>query len=120
MNNDRNKKIGEILGSLDGSQKAVVSDYFYTRLKARMQARLESAEKSLEPAPPKPWVLRPAFALTVLAAVLFINVFVILKEEGTKNDSISEITNDSDPLQSIAAEYSLNDNSYVYDLNQNK
>lgn len=117
MNNDRNKKIEEILNSLDGSQKAVVSDFFYTRLKARMQSRLESA---VIPDIKKSWVLRPAFALTVLAAVLFINAFVILKNDGTKNDSISEITNDSDTLQSIAAEYSLNDNNSLYDLNQDK
>ena len=113
MNNDRNKKIEEILSSLDGSQKAAVSNFFYTRLKARM-------EKESEPVIKKSWILRPAFALTVLAAVLFINAFVILKEDGTKNDSISEITNDTDTLQSIAAEYNLNDNNSLYDLTQDK
>ncbi len=105
-NNNRNNKIENILGSLDGSPKATAPDFFYTRLKARM-------EKGLEPAVKKSWVLRPAFALTVLAAVVLINAAVILRGNASK-----DTTTDSETLQSLAAEYSLNDNSYVYDLNQ--
>ena len=108
MNNNRNKKIEEILGSLDGSPKATVSDFFYTRLKARM-------EKGLAPTVKKSWVLRPVFALTVLAAVVLINAAVMLRGDSSKDTAI---TNDSETLQSLAAEYSLNDNSYVYELNQ--
>jgi len=108
MNNDRNKKIEDILGSLDGSAKATAPDFFYTRLKARM-------EKGLEQATPKSWLLRPAFALTVLAGVLLINAAVIFQKN---TDKETATTNDAETLQSIAAEYnSMNDNSYVYDLN---
>lgn len=110
MNNDRNKKIEEVLGSLDGIQKAVMPDFFYTRLNARM-------EKELEPATKKSWVLRPVFALAALAVVLLINAVVILKGNAGKSDTA---TDDSETLQSIAAEYSLNDNNAVYDLNQDK
>ena len=110
MNNDRNKKIEEILNSLDGTQKAPMPDFFYTRLKAKM-------ESGFEPAIKKSWVLRPAFALTALAAVLLINAVVIFNSDAGKADTT---TGDSDALQSIAAEYSLNDNSSVYDLNQDK
>ncbi len=110
MNNDRNKKIEDILGSLDGVQKATMPDFFYTRLKARM-------EKGFEPASKKSWVLRPAFALTALAAVLLINAIVILNGDADKTGTIA---NDPDTFQSIAAEYNLNDNSSVYDLNQDK
>jgi hypothetical protein len=109
MNNDKNKKIEEILSSFDGTQRAAVPDFFYTRLKARMQ-------KGFEPETKKSGVLRPAFALTVLAAVLLINAIVILKGESSKQTD----TNDTDTLQSIAAEYSLNDNNSVYDLTQDK
>ena len=107
MNNNRNSKIEDILGSLDGSPKATAPDFFYTRLKARM-------EKGLEPATPKSWILRPAFALTVLAAVILVNAAVIFQKNSDKDTA----TNDVETLQSIAAEYSMNDNSYVYDLNQ--
>jgi type VI protein secretion system component VasK len=118
MNTNRNKKIEEILNSLDGTQKAVVPDFFYTRLKARMLARHESGKKESDSYARRSWVLRPAFALTVLVAVLLLNVFVIYQSNnGTGKE---QATNDSETLQSIAAEYSLNDNNYVYDLNQDK
>ena len=118
MNTDRNKQVDEILGSLDGSQRAAVPDFFFTRLKARMLARLEGGERGLEKgqALNKSWLLRPAFAISALAVVLLINAFVILKDDSTKVTA----TNDVETLQSIAAEYSLNDNSPVYDLNQDK
>ena len=109
MNNNRNKKIEEILGSLDGTQKATAPDFFYTRLKARM-------EKGLEVTIKKSWVLRPAFAFAALGIVLLINAVVIFKGDANKNTA----SNDSETIQSIAAEYSLNDNSLVYDLNQDK
>ena len=107
MNTHSNKKIEEILNSLDGINRAAIPDFFYTRLKVRM-------EKSLEPSIKKSWVLRPAFALTTLAALLLINAVVILKGDD------DTATNDSETLQSIAAEYSLNDNISVYDLTQDK
>ena len=111
MNINRNKQVEEILGSLDGSQRAAAPDFFYTRLKARMERGLEQAQ-SLN----KSWLLRPAFAITALAVILLINAFVILKNDASKDTA----TNDVETLQSIAAEYSLNDNSPVYDLNQEK
>ena len=110
MNNNRKNRIEEILESLDGSQKAAVPDFFYTRLKARMEKGLESTIK-------KSWILRPAFTLTVLAAVLLINAAVILRSEDSKENIA---TYDSETLQSIAAEYSLNDVNSEYDLNQDK
>ena len=99
----------EILRSFDGSQKATAPDLFYTRLKARM-------EKGFEPATKKSWILRPAFALTVIVAVLLLNAIVIFRG----NASSDNATNDAETLQSIAAEYSLNDNISAYDLNQDK
>ena len=111
MNNDRNKKLEEILGSLDGSQRAPVPDFFFTRLKARMEKGFEQGQ-----ALNKSWLLRPVFAITALAVVLLINAFVILKDDATKDNA----ANDVETLQSIAAEYSLNDNNTVYDLNQDK
>jgi len=109
MDNDRNRKIEEILRSLDGSQKVSMPAFFYTRLKARM-------EKSIDSDTQKSWLLRPVFAAIILAVVLLINGLVIFSNETGKETA----TNDADTLQSIAAEYSLNDVSTVYDLNQDK
>ncbi len=108
MNMDKNKKIEEILNSLDGSRRASTPGFFYTRLKARM-------EKGLEPAVKSSWVIRPAFALSALVVVLLVNAAVILKEDTAKENVVA----DTDNIQSIAAEYRLNDNNAVlFDVNQ--
>ena len=52
MNPEKNKKIEEILGSLDGIKKAPAPDFFYTRLKAKMEA-------GLLPKKSRPLILRP-------------------------------------------------------------
>ncbi|MGQ0738108.1 MAG: LysM peptidoglycan-binding domain-containing protein [Bacteroidota bacterium] len=111
MNTDKNKKTEEILSSLDGLKKATAPDFFYTRLKARM-------EKETLPVDPKPGrVLRPVFALTALVAVLLINAAVIF----TKSNAGETISvNEGETLQSIAADYNLNDVSSIYDLNEDK
>jgi hypothetical protein len=100
MNNEQNKKVEEILGSLDGTRRASMPDFFYTRLKARM-------ERGFEPAINKSWLFRPVYAITALAVVLLINAAVIFNGTNTSADeaSITEI----ETLQSYAAEYRLND-----------
>ena len=110
MNIEKNKKTDEILNSLDGIMKATAPDFFYTRLKARM-------EKGYEPVGKKQGALRPVFAFAALAVVLLVNAAVILKKE-SGNEVISN--NDNDSLQSIAAEYRLNEVVSLYDLNQEK
>ena len=109
MNNERNKKIEEILSSLDDSERASAPDFFYTRLKARMERMQEKGVS-------KSWILRPAYALAALILLLVLNAAIILQgEEKTDNNSIA----DSETVQSIAAEYSLNDNT-IYDINTDK
>ena len=106
MNTDKNKKIEEILNSLEGSRRAAVPDFFYTRLKARMEKGLEPVKQS--------WVLRPAFALSALLVVLLVNAAVILKGDAAKENTVADTEN----IQSIAAEYSLNDNNAIlFDIN---
>ena len=117
MNNKRNNQIEDILGSLDGNQRASVPDFFYTRLKAKMLALQTGGEKEDEPVVHKSWLLRPAYAMAALVVVLLINAAVILNGNSTKNNNT---ISDTDTLQSIAAEYSLNDNGILYDLNQDK
>lgn len=112
MNTDKNKRTDEILNSLDGLKKATAPDFFYVRLKARMEREIRAAD----PIPGK--LLRPAYALMVLAVVLLMNVAVIF----TKNSSGEAIssTSEMEALQSIAAEYSPTDVSNLYDLNDNR
>ena len=108
MNNEKDNKIEQILNSLDGNQQAEVPEFFYTRLKARMERELGQENTSN-----KAWILRPAYAVATLVLVLVINIAVILKGEQA-TDNISN--GDTETAQSIAAEYSLNDNNIVYDL----
>ena len=110
MNTEKNKKIDEILGSLDHSQRAPAPDFFYTRLKARMEKGLDQTRK-------RGWVLRPAYALATLVVILLINAFVLLRSDETTETNTTETES---VQQSIAAEYSLNDTNTIYELSQEK
>ncbi|HEY6063675.1 MAG TPA: hypothetical protein VIV35_08710 [Chitinophagaceae bacterium] len=116
MDNKRINRIEEVLSSLDGSKRAAAPDFFYTRLRARMLARHEGGESGLVNNNSRHWQLRPVYIISALLLVIFINVFVFLRgqHETTTAD------NNESVQQSIAAEYSLNDNNTVYDLNLDK
>lgn len=116
MDNERNNRIEEVLSSLDGSKRAAAPDFFYTRLRARMLARLEGGERGLANQNSRHWQLRPVYIISALLLVISINVFVFLKGQ---NETTTADNNES-VQQSIASEYSLNDNNTVYDLNQDK
>jgi hypothetical protein len=115
MKKDRNDRIEEILGSLDHCERASAPDFFYTRLKARMEKGISHDAVVAR----KPFLLRPAFALTALVLVLIINALVIFQKSYNNPDTSS--LSDTDSFQSIAAEYSLNDNNTIlFDINQEK
>lgn len=112
MNSGKNSKSDEIINSIDGIRRATTPDFFYTRLKARM-------EKEILPASKKPVVLRPVFIISMLAVVLMLNAAVILS--GKNNTAPVAASNpETEALQSIAAEYSPTDVSSLYDLNENR
>ena len=98
-------KITEVLESLDNVKKLSAPDFFYTRLKARM-------ENELVAGPKRPWILRPAYAVLTLVLILLINAAVILRMQSNNDEALQDIENP----QSLAAEYSLNENSILYDL----
>lgn len=110
MNNEKNKRSDDILGSLDGSQKATAPAFFYTRLKARMEKELNKGQS-------RSWALRPAYALAALAMLVIINTAVVLQKDKTENVNVT--TADTETVQSAAEYYSLNDNT-IYDINPEK
>lgn len=113
MQTRNENKINDILNSLDGCTRADVPDFFYTRLKARM-------EKDSAPATRSIWMLRPAVVFAGMAIILLINVLAIFNRPATEENVA---TTDIDSFQSIASEYRLNDgNSSItqYNLNQDK
>ncbi len=116
MHTGQNRKTDEILNSLDGFSRAAAPDLFYTRLKAKMLGQLEKGGEIAIP-DQRAWALRPVYAVAALVMVLVVNSFVLLqKNKGGATNSI----NDTETFQSIAAEYSINDNNGLYDLNQDK
>lgn len=112
MNTGQNKNnIEEILSSLDGVKRATASDFFYTRLKARMEA-------GLLPQPVKR-SLYPAYALGALLVILLLNAAVLFTKSNSANNDVVSV-NETETLQSIAAEYSPGDVNSLYDLNEEK
>ena len=104
-----NDKVDQLISSIDGIQRAAAPDFFYTRLAARM-------EKDNEAVINRPWYLRPVYTFAVLLLVMVFNAYFLFNHS---SNTESVVVNTADTMQSIAAEYNLNDNS-LYDLNQDK
>lgn len=113
MSMDKNKKIEEILGSLNGVKRAPAPDFFYTRLKARM-------EKGFEPASLKRRVLYPVYALATVVVVVFINAAIIFTNNNISVSNETASLSESENLQTIASDDSFNDVSSIYDLNEER
>lgn len=115
MSTQKDKMIDEILNSLDGCTPATAPDFFYTRLKARMENELTPASSGF-------WLRRPAFAFASMAVILLINVLVLFNQSGNNQEEAVNST-ETDSFQSMAAEYRLNEgNSSIsyYNLNQDR
>ncbi len=114
MNTRKEKMIDEILNSLDGCTPATAPDFFYTRLKARM-------DKEADPAARTSWMLRPAYAFAGMAIILLINVLAVFNQHTATEEST--VSTETDSFQSLASEYRLNESSSsisIYNLNQDK
>ena len=70
MKDERNSRINSILESADGVVRATAPDFFYTRLKARMEREMQEPIRAN-------WILRPAFALIILGLLLSVNSYLI-------------------------------------------
>ena len=116
METKGNKRIDEVLGSLDQCKRATAPDFFYTRLKARMLAGHDESTKDLTPTGRQKWVLKPVYIVSGLLLVLALNVFVFLRGQNDTKTADTDVT----VQQSIASEYNLYDINTVYDLNQEK
>lgn len=114
MSTQKDKMIDEILNSLDGCTPATAPDFFYTRLKARMEKEAAPARTF--------WMLRPAYALAGMVIILLINVIAVFNQPAPVAED-STTTTETDSFQSLAAEYRLNESNSsisMYNLNQDK
>src|SRR5262245_56798288 len=92
--------VDEHLESLLGMQEANTDDFFYTRLKGRMQQ-----------AEPKGWSLplRPVWVISTLVLLLAVNGFMISQQVKTKALSTASSGNS---LQNFAESYDQTISSY--------
>ena len=97
-----------IMESLGGIQSAVAPDFFYTRLKGKMQP---AAEKKTF------FMLRPAFITATLAVLFIVNVISLLQTDKapqsvlrTTPDSNAAYTINNKPatIESFASAYNMN------------
>jgi hypothetical protein len=98
-------KVLSIMESLGGIQPAAAPDFFYTRLKGKMQP--VEGKKTI-------FVLRPAFITAALSLFLIANVFSLITIRKVSQQPVSVQTNKPATIESFAAAYNMNTGS-VYE-----
>lgn len=97
---DLEKKLESALESLQGIQRAQPLPYFYTRLRARMERGKEwGAVAGL--------ISRPAYAIAMICAVLFINTWIVIRNDKTPAASATRIS-----VSEMPEEYNLAVNTF--------
>lgn len=91
--------------SLGGMQPAVAPDFFYTRLKGKMQPAAE--KKTI-------FILRPAFITATLALLFIVNIISLLQTEKALKQDSTVVYNKPATIESFAAAYNMNTGS-VYE-----
>ena len=106
-----NKRVDEVLNSLDGIQKAEPNPYFFTRLRAR----LERDEKSLFEKMGI-FMARPVVAISGLCLVLALNAFILIQKDNTSDTSGGQVATNGKQIQLPEEDYILAvANSYDYE-----
>ncbi len=100
MNKNINEEIRKTLAVIDNLKQAEMPDFFYTRLKARMEHQLLTKPKLA-------WVFKPVFAVPTLALVVLLNVITVSQLVQNNKNLTTE--------QSLAIEYNL-DSTYGMEI----
>ena len=99
------QRVQSIMESLGGLQPAAAPDFFYTRLKGKMQP---AAEKKTF------FILRPAFITAVLSIFLIVNIFSLISIREAPAEPVSMQSNKPATIETFAAAYNMNTGS-VYE-----
>jgi hypothetical protein len=99
------ERIESIMESLGGMQTAVAPDFFYTRLKGKMQPQEKKAF----------FMLRPAFITAALSLFFIVNVFSLLSMKKLPEQHFSLQNNKPATIESFAKAYNLNGSESVYE-----
>ena len=100
------ERVQSIMESLGGIQPAVAPDFFYTRLKGKMQSK--EVKKTF-------LMLRPAFITTALSLFLIVNVFSLFTMNKTPKQGLSVQSYKAATIESFAKAYDLNTSESVYE-----
>jgi hypothetical protein len=101
------EKVLSIMESLGGMQPAVAPDFFYTRLKGKMELQVKEKKTF--------FILRPAFITATLAVLLIVNVISLLQTDKLpRQDSSTAVDNKPATIESFASAYNMNTGS-VYE-----
>jgi hypothetical protein len=93
------EKVLSIMESLGGIQPAVAPDFFYTRLKGKMQPA--EGKKTI-------FILRPAFITATLAVLFIVNVISLLQTDKTPKPDSTVVYSKPATIESFAAAYNMN------------
>ena len=94
-------KADRILNSLDGLKKAEAPDFFYTRLKGRMQHESGHITWPFQ-------LLRPLWVTSALVFLLVVNVFSIMQLNRPSGKNKPQPTAETATLESFANAYNMN------------
>ncbi|MBS1759015.1 MAG: hypothetical protein JST23_02735 [Bacteroidetes bacterium] len=109
-----NKKLEEILNSLDGVQKTSAPDFFYTRLKARMERGTERLTQK------RSWYLQPIYIAAILLFVIAANAFVYMNSKRSTQENTAKVDHNEMIQLTVASDFNQSDNSFTYFLSQGK
>ena len=90
----------QVLHSLQGIQKAVAPDFFYTRLMGKMQNSLTPEKKPI-------FLLRPVFIMAMLFVVFILNIVSLTRINRHTPDKAVVTNENSGTLESFAKAYNL-------------
>lgn len=100
-----NERIDRIMMSLDGIQKTSAPDFFYTRLKGKIQPAEDK----------KPFfIFRPAFITAALSLFIIVNVFSLLEMNKASKQHSTSGPQSAAGIESFATAYNMNTGS-VYE-----
>jgi len=100
-----NERVEKIMGSLDSIHKAAAPDFFYTRLKGKMQPGED--KKTF-------FMFRPAFITAALSVFLIVNVFSLVEMNKTAKQNSTGRSETPAGIESFAKAYDMNTGS-VYE-----
>lgn len=97
MNKETKINPDDVLDSLNGLKRATAPDFFYTRLRSRM-------ERESNPQKLHSWIPKPIYAIAGLVLIILLNLAVILR-----NDNKTEKTQETEMYLSTTGDYNIND-----------